>query len=131
MPAATGRVIFDNTGAVAATIVPITTAASIPNADKTKTQKDDFPKEFTVKFYGPDDKGIVAIRQTKLTVTDIDKAYDFTYSDAPVNTLVTSASFKSDLVVYNDGFPAVDPKVGPLSPAVPKPATAATPPAAG
>ena len=89
VPAVTGRMIADKNGAIAATIAPL--ASSVVNADPTKTQKDDYPTEFTYRFYGPDDKGVFAIRETKLTFTNPTDAWDFTYSDGPTNTLVSSA----------------------------------------
>ena len=122
VPAVTGRMIADKNGAIAATIAPL--ASSVVNADPTKTQKDDYPTEFTYRFYGPDDKGVFAIRETKLTFTNPTDAWDFTYSDGPTNTLVSSARLKSNLVDFATGTPATG---GTFTPPIPNPPTAATP----
>jgi len=81
-------------------------ASSILNADPTKTQVDDFPTEFTYKFYGPDANGVYAIREAKLTFANATDAWDFTYSDSPTNSLVASARLKSNLIDYATGTPA-------------------------
>ncbi|MGD9775062.1 flagellar hook protein FlgE [Diaphorobacter sp.] len=104
VPAATGRVIFDNTGAIAASVEPMPLATP-GGADPTLTQADDFPTEFTYRFYGPDATGVYAIRETTLTFTNPAEAWDFTF-DATNPTLVTSARLKSDLVNYATGTPA-------------------------
>ncbi len=122
VPAVTGRMIADKNGAIAATIEPL--ASSVVNADAALTQKDDYPTEFTYRFYGPDDKGAYAIRETKLTFANPEDAWDFTYSDAPTNTLVSSARLKSDLVDFAAG---TSPAGGTFTPPIPNPPTAATP----
>ena len=101
VPAITGRLIADKNGAVAATLEPV--AASVANADPALTQKDDFPTSFTYRFYGPDDQGVYAIRETTLSFTNPEDAWDFTYSDAPTNSLVASARLKDNLVDYAGG----------------------------
>ena len=104
VPPAAGRMIADKNGKIVATVEPI--ASSIDNADPTKTQVDDFPKEFTYKFYGPDANGVYAIREAKLTFANATDAWDFTYSDSPTNSLVASARLKSNLIDYATGTPA-------------------------
>ena len=101
VPAITGRLIADKNGAVAATLEPV--ATSVANADPALTQKDDFPTSFTYRFYGPDDQGVYAIRETMLSFTNPEDAWDFTYSDAPTNSLVASARLKDNLVDYAGG----------------------------
>ncbi len=101
VPAITGRLIADKNGAVAATLEPV--ATSVANADPALTQKDDFPTSFTYRFYGPDDQGVYAIRETTLSFTNPEDAWDFTYSDAPTNSLVASARLKDNLVDYAGG----------------------------
>lgn len=101
VPAITGRLIADKNGAVAATLEPA--ATSVANADPALTQKDDFPTSFTYRFYGPDDQGVYAIRETTLSFTNPEDAWDFTYSDAPTNSLVASARLKDNLVDYAGG----------------------------
>ena len=76
VPAITGRLIADKNGAVAATLEPV--ATSVANADPALTQKDDFPTSFTYRFYGPDDQGVYAIRETMLSFTNPEDAWDFT-----------------------------------------------------
>ena len=124
VPSIAGRMIAGENGNTVAMIEPIASATSIPNADKTKTQIDDFPTEFTYKYYGADDKGVFAIRETKLTFTDPKAAWDFTYSDKPANTLVASARLKSNLVDYATGVPVTG---GTFTPPIPNPPTAANP----
>lgn len=124
VPSIAGRMIAGKNGNTVAMIEPIATATSVPNADKTKTQIDDFPKEFTYKYYGADDKGVFAIRETKLAFTDPKQAWDFTYSDSPANTLVASARLKSNLVNYATGVPIAG---GTFTPPIPNPPTAANP----
>lgn len=102
VPAITGRLIADKNGAVAATLEPV--ATSVANADPALTQKDDFPTSFTYRFYGPDDQGVYAIRETTLSFTNPEDAWDFTYSDAPTNSLVASARLKDNLVDYAGGM---------------------------
>ena len=101
VPAITGRLIADKNGAVAATLEPV--ATSVANANPALTEKDDFPTSFTYRFYGPDDQGVYAIRETMLSFTNPEDAWDFTYSDAPTNSLVASARLKDNLVDYAGG----------------------------
>lgn len=101
VPAITGRLIADKNGAVAATLEPV--ATSVANANPALTEKDDFPTSFTYRFYGPDDQGVYAIRETTLSFTNPEDAWDFTYSDAPTNSLVASARLKDNLVDYAGG----------------------------
>ena len=101
VPAITGRMIADKNGAIAATLTPV--ASSVANADPALTQKDDFPTDFTYRFYGPDATGVYAVRETTLSFATPDAAWDFTYSDAPANTLVASARLKDNLVDYAAG----------------------------
>jgi flagellar hook protein FlgE len=101
VPAIAGRMIADKNGAMAATLEPV--ASSVVNADPTLTQEDDFPTEFTYRFYGADANGVYAIRETTLTFANPSDAWDFTYSDAPTNTLVASARLKDNLVDYPGG----------------------------
>lgn len=97
IPPVTGRLIADKNGAVAATLEP---------SDPTKTggtAAGDYPTSFTYRFYGPDDQGVYAIRETTLSFTNPEDAWDFTYSDAPTNSLVASARLKDNLVDYAGG----------------------------
>ena len=97
----TGRIIADKNGAIAATLEPV--ATSIVNGDPTLTQEDDFPTEFTYRFYGPDAQGVFAIRQTSVTFGAPTDAWEFTYSDAPTNTLVESARLRPGIVDFAAG----------------------------
>lgn len=101
VPPVSGRMIADKNGTIAATLEPI--AGSIANADPTLTQPDDFPTSFTYRFYGADTQGVYAIRETTLTFSNPADAWDFSYSDAPTNSLVSAARLKSDLVDYVGG----------------------------
>ena len=101
VPSAAGRLIADKNGAIAAMLEP--DMASVGNADAALTQEDDFPTNFTYRFYGPDTAGVHAIRETTLSFANPSDAWEFTYSDAPANTLVASARLRSDLVDYNTG----------------------------
>ena len=97
IPPVTGRLIADKNGAVAATLEP---------SDPTKTggtAAGDYPTSFTYRFYGPDDQGVYAIREATLSFTNPEDAWDFTYSDAPTNSLVASARLKDNLVDYAGG----------------------------
>jgi flagellar hook protein FlgE len=129
VPSVEGRIIFDQAGKIAASIEPnpLTTPGG---ADPTLTQPDDFPTEFTYRYYGVDEQGVMAIRETVLSFTNPTDAWDFTYSDAPTNTLVSSARLKSDLVDYAAG---TSPAGGTFNPTITLPPTAAgdVPPAAG
>ena len=95
VPSIAGRMIADKNGAVAATVEPV--ASSAVNGDPALTQEDDFPTSFTYRFYGPDTQGVYAIRETTLTFGAPTDAWDFTYSDAPTNSLVASARLKDNL----------------------------------
>lgn len=101
VPAITGFAIADKNGAIAATLTPV--ASSVANGDPALTQKDDFPTDFTYRFYGPDATGASAVRETTLSFATPDAAWDFTYSDAPANTLVALARLKDNLVDYAGG----------------------------
>ncbi|WP_374606300.1 flagellar hook protein FlgE, partial [Diaphorobacter nitroreducens] len=127
VPAATGRMIFDTNGSVAATVEPVPLATP-GGADATLTQVDDFPTEFTYRFYGPDDQGVFAIRETTLTAASPADAWEFTYSDAPANTLVSSARLKDDLVNFATGTLAANVTANPplaANPGDPAPPAAA------
>ena len=101
VPSIAGRMIADKNGAVAATVEPV--ASSAVNGDPALTQEDDFPTSFTYRFYGPDTQGVYAIRETTLTFGAPTDAWDFTYSDAPTNSLVASARLKDNLVDFAAG----------------------------
>lgn len=101
VPSVTGRMIADKNGAIAATLEPDMT--TVGNADPTLTQEDDFPTTFTYRFYGPDTTGVYAIRETSLSFATPADAWDFTYSDAPANTLVASARLKENLIDFAAG----------------------------
>ncbi|PWW44435.1 flagellar hook protein FlgE [Melaminivora alkalimesophila] len=105
IPPITGRVIFDQTGAITASVTP----SELNKNGGSKTT--DFPKEFTFRFYGPDDKGVYAIREAVVTASTPEAAWDFTYSDSPTNTVVASARLREDLMTYDSeakkwNFPA-------------------------
>jgi len=129
VPSVEGRIIFDQAGKIAASIEPHPLATP-GGADPTLTQPDDFPTQFTYRYYGVDEQGVMAIRETVLSFANPTDAWDFTYSDAPANTLVSSARLKSNLVDYAAG---TSPAGGTFNPTITLPPTAAgdVPPAAG
>ncbi|GAA3987199.1 flagellar hook protein FlgE [Comamonas faecalis] len=91
IPSVAGRVVFDQTGAITGSLQP---------SDPAKTggvDASDYPTDFTYRYSGPDASGVWAIRETTLSFADPADAWDFTYSDAPANTLVSSARLKADL----------------------------------
>ncbi|WP_313148198.1 flagellar hook protein FlgE, partial [Diaphorobacter nitroreducens] len=127
VPSVTGRMIADENGAIAATLEP--DMSTVVNADKTKTQIDDYPTSFTYNYVGTDENGISAIRKTVLSFGAPTDAWEFTYSDAPANTLVASARLRSNLVDYTTGTSPAGGTFTPPIPATPSPATPAPPPA--
>ncbi|QYY25312.1 flagellar hook protein FlgE [Diaphorobacter sp. MNS-0] len=109
IPPVAGRMIFDENGGIAATLMPdpLKTGGTDPN---------NYPTTFTYRFYGEDAKGVKAIRETTLTVSSPTEAWDFTYAPAPApaNT-VTSARLKSDIFKY-EAKNYTNPKVGSFTP---------------
>ena len=94
IPPVAGRVIFDQNGAITASLQP---------DDPTKkggTVKTDYPTSFKFQFYGPDAQGVVALREATVKAANPDDAWEFTYSD-PAKTIVKSARLRDNLVKYD------------------------------